>query len=166
MTVHFRYEGTLTQVLTRFNVLTACFGIPRIKLDSSQGPGLEVLMNFYRQCTYFAVNPRRRWVTKMHINEIGIIVLFQLPGAVLKIHHHPEKQFSYLDLRIRPKQAELVWEAFSLNLFNDLRGARERGWLFRRLRRNPPDWYTPYRRDWLPSFYTPRRSCPLPLAVN
>ena len=159
MSLYFRYSSSLAKSLDRFNVLTAGLGLPRIIRKPDE---VQTLFDFYRQCTYFACQSHRPWVTKMHINEIGVIILFQAPGAVLKLHHHPVKQYSYLDFRIQPKQAFEVWTQFSLNLYNHTESGRERGWLFRRLRRYPTPWYTEHYRTWLPSFCRPQTTCPLP----
>ena len=163
MTLYFRYSSSLGESLNRFNVLTAGLGLPRIIAKPTEE---QTLFDFYRQCTYFACQPTRFWVTKMHINEIGVIILFQAPGVVLKLHHHPVKQYSYLDLRLQPARAPRVWQLFSLNLYNHLENPRERGWLFRRLRRYPTPWYAQHCRTWLPSFCRPQTTCPLPVSAD
>lgn len=152
MSCHFHFTGSLESVTLRFNTLTRRLHLPRIVFGSNPKTNL---FDFYRQCTYFASKSRSAWITKLHLNETGIIIVFQAPGVVLKLQYHFARQDAYFDLRLKPHTAEEIWDAFSLNLYNNLNGPNERSWLFRRIRRYTPSWYAEYADTWLPSVYSP-----------
>lgn len=145
-TVHYKIEGNLDRVLNLFNSITARLKLPKVKTFNSAS---LTIYEFYRACVYFNSHNNTTWTTKLHINEIGIIILFQKPGCVIKLHH--SSNGSYVDFRIKPILAPIEWGLITINLYN--LSTRDRGWAMRNIRKHPTEWFQLYDK-WVPSYIT------------